>query len=182
MAHPPSSLADLQELGVAYAQRYPSYDDRANAALGFPAEPGEFDAAGVVRKLTWTHLPVNFEYGTRLFANDRPFKARHINVWASDVTWSFSRESLHAVITSAAGHRERADSAWRYPTMYKFGIVLWQPNGIVLPVPNFIGADNEPYEFQISIENEIILNVNDAIGTYQDNGGAFSLILQVLEP
>ena len=181
MEHPPRSLADLQKLGVAYAQHYPSYDDHTNAALGLSAEPSEFDSASIIRQLFWTHLPVNFEYGTRLFANDAPFRARRIRIWAQDVTWSFSREDPHAVITTAKGHGEIADNNWRYPTMPKFGIVLWQPNGTTVSVPNSLPPDNRPYEFQISNAHEIIMNVNDALGAYQDNGGAFSLKLEVLE-
>lgn len=174
----PRTLADLQQLGTAYAQSDPRYLDQSGDEHGLPRESED------ERKWEswfWKHLAVNFKNGTRLYANGSPLRATRIKIWAEDIKWKFATVR-DAVITTPHGHGGSADSGWRFPRMPRFGIVLYQRGGDQFAVLG--DSYSSAQELQISNGEDIYIAVNDTTGQghFADNSGAFSINIEVLQP
>lgn len=120
------------------------------------------------------HCAVTFQEGI-VTANVR---ASRIRVYASDISWNYGPHGSTR-ITTPNGNGLRAPSGWRYPGYNQFGIVIYQDG---LAPQNVIGtSDATAQEFNINNSRDVRINVNDALGTYGDNWGAFDIYIKVIQ-
>jgi hypothetical protein len=133
---------------------------------------------GVGTVLTYTNFAVNFQDGSPLGdENGQPLRATQIRVWAPEVNWT--PDSNRSRITSPTGSGGSAPGTFRYPGFNVGGIVLNQPSGTTQNVSGTTRDNAQVLLF--SNGADIIANVNDAVGFYADNGGAFDLVVEILQ-
>jgi hypothetical protein len=178
MTDSPRTFNDLQELGIAAAQRDPLYADQGSADHGLPVDAEADSAGAVIASLFYKHLPVTFQLGSNLLQGGSPVRASRIRVWAEDIKWKFGRNA-DQVVTAANGFGGIADGDWAYPGMPRFGIVLHQSNGTRFSI--VATSAGTAQEFQISNGHDVSAAVNDKGGTYGDNSGAYSLRVEILQ-
>ena len=130
----------------------------------------------------WKHLAVNFVNGTQLWVGGGPLHVSKVRVYATDIQWQFAT-SADSVVTTPDGNGQAAPGGWRFPGAPAFGIVLYQANGIQYAIKGTSPATAQ--EFTISNLYDIYFNVNDGSTSqtgYADNSGAYSIVLEVLQP
>lgn len=137
-------------------------------------QPDKANLTGEWRVLR--HAAVNFPNGTRI----TDIRASIVEVFATDVKWCFSLDGSASTITGPSGHAVTTDSGWQYPGSNKFGVVLWQTNGLRQNVT--ATSSSSPQRFNVSNTLDIYFAVNDAKNTYDDNSGAYDIYIRVVQP
>jgi hypothetical protein len=129
----------------------------------------------------WKHLAINFVNGSRLLLGGGPLRASRIRVYATDIQWQYAL-SENAVVTTPNGNGQTAPGGWRFPGAPIFGVVLYQPNGAQFSITG--SSPETAQEFSLSNVYDILVAVNDGSTTqdgYNDNSGAFSLVIEILQ-
>ncbi len=129
-------------------------------------------------QLTYINFPVNFQNGTPLGdENGQPLRVTQIRVWVPEVNWT--PDLSGTAVTSPTGNGGSAPASFRYPGANVFGVVLNQVGGTTQNVSGTTRANAQVLQF--SNGADLIANINDAVGRYGDNGGAFDLVIEILQ-
>jgi hypothetical protein len=139
-------------------------------------------APDVLRSWYWTHVPVNFFFDVLVNADGTPLRASRIRVWADDIRWyPDARRPTVTVIQTPNGMGTRAEPSFRWPDYPRYGIILYQ---LHTPFPVFSTIATGATEYQLNNQTDIGVGVNDTNtrDAYLDNGGAYTLHIDVLQP
>lgn len=128
--------------------------------------------------LWYNNLNVNHEGGSRLLVEDKPLRVKKIRIWASDVCWNFSNQP-DTTIRTPKGLDIKASDAFRYPDLPPFCVVIYQVDGIALPVVGATSLEAETIELD-EVKN-VYVCINDKRGGYSKNSGAFDLNIEILD-
>jgi len=149
------------------------------APIHAPLESVDANAAAADAPLFYKHLAVNSEPGLRLLGVDgNSLRASKISIWVDDIFWRYAFGG--PAIESPLGNGTQPPGNFQYG-FAAFGIVLLNPTqASIFSVRSDSPAN--PQEVLLNNGLDIVINVNDVIGTYGDNNGAYSLNLTVLQP
>ena len=128
--------------------------------------------------LWYNNIGVNHEGGRRLIFNEKPLRTKRIKVWASDIFWKFSPFPA-AVITSPNGMGIKANIGnFKFPDLPALCIVLYQASETC----RAISASNayEGVEIKLNDQYDIFITINDKMGHYHKNSGAFDINIEIL--
>lgn len=144
---------------------------------------GPPDTIGTV--YSYKNLAVNMVNGTELI--DFP-RCSRVKVWADDVHWRWWTEAEYLALRpdglrDAAGASILAPAGWRWPGRPMMGIVMYQDNGTFAET---LTGTNQARAQDLQIDNgySVIFGVNDGSTVptgYDDNTGAFSVSVQILQ-
>lgn len=131
--------------------------------------------------LWFNNLGVSNEVGNLLYQGETPLRAGRIRIFTADVSWRYGF-SFSTAIKTPLGRTFPTDEAWRFPGLFRYGIVLFQrQTDQTLRAWTVREATAEtPQEIEIDSGLDLYCGINDVKGKFGDNSGSFDLYLQVL--
>ncbi len=130
----------------------------------------------------FNNIGVSPETGTQLFVNETPLRASRIQLVVTDVGWRYGFSFATAVRTPL-GRGTAVDESWRFPSLLRYGAVLFQPQGDTNQVIAHQLTDSsaaEPQIIELNPEWDVFVAINDQKQAYEDNNGSIDVYLRVL--
>jgi len=131
--------------------------------------------------LWFNNISVNTEVGTQLYHGETLLKASRIQIFASDVAWRYGF-SFSTAVRTPLGRNVTTDTGFRFPGLFRYGLVLFQPqaDGQLRAWQISATHRDSPQEILLDPNLEIRIAVNDDKGRYGDNSGSVDLYIRVL--
>lgn len=129
--------------------------------------------------LWFNNISVNNEAGTQLYQAETPLRAHRIRIFASDVAWRYGF-SFSTAVRTPLGRGTVTEAAFRFPGLFRYGLVLFQPqtNGQLKAWQISATSRETPQEIELNPDLDIHIAVNDDKGRYGDNSGSIDLYIQ----
>lgn len=131
--------------------------------------------------LWFNNISVNNEMGTRLYQGEHPLRAGRIQIFATDVAWRYGF-SFSTAVRTPLGRSTVTDEGFRFPGLFRYGLVLFQPqsDGQLRAWQISATHRDSPQNIDLDPNLDILVAVNDDKGRYGDNSGSVDLNVKVL--